>query len=117
MATIKAFKLTNGDLDMSNGRLNMAEDSEAIQTSLYMRLSTRQDEYFLNLDFGLDRTVFIDKSAVDTEMDAEFKEAILDKTRGIEELLEYSLELDTNRELKLNAKARTIFSDVIEVQI
>jgi hypothetical protein len=116
MATLKAFKLTNGDLDVSNGRINIAEDSEAIQTSLLMRLDTRKDTYFLNLDFGLDRTSFTDKAVVDSEMDAEFKQGILN-TPGVLELTAYRLELDTNRDLKLNATAKTIFSEEITVQL
>jgi len=116
MATLKAFKLTNGDLDVSSGRINIAEDSEAIQTSLLMRLDTRKDTYFLNLDFGLDRTAFTDKAVVDSEMDAEFKQGILN-TPGVLELTEYRLELDTNRDLKLNATAKTIFSEEITVQL
>ena len=116
MATLKAFKLTNGDLDLSNGRINVAEDSAAIQTSLYMRLDTRKDTYFLNLDFGLDNTVFIDKANVDSEMDAEFKQGILN-TPGVLELTAYTLELDSSRTLNLDATAKTIFSDEVTIQL
>jgi hypothetical protein len=111
MATLEAFKLTKGDLDLSNGRINIAED-----TSVFMRLDTRKDTYFLNLDFGLDNTAFIDKAVVDSEMDAEFKEGILE-TPGVLELTAYSLELDSLRNLRLTATAKTIFSEEITVQL
>jgi hypothetical protein len=117
MATLKAFKLTgDGDLDVSNGRVNMAEDSEAIKATMYLRLDSRQDTYFLNLDFGLDNSAILGKPNIDSEMNAEFKQGILE-TPGVLELTEYNLNLGTDRVLTLNATVKTIFTEPVSIQL
>lgn len=116
MAILKSLKLVNGDLDISGGKLNVAEDSEAIKTSLILRLDTRQGTYFLNLDFGLDYTAILGKQLVDTEMDAEFKVGILE-TPGVLELTSYTIALDSARQLKLDATVKTIFTEPVTVSL
>jgi hypothetical protein len=97
------------DLDLSGGKLNIVDDSEAVRVALYSNLKTRQGSYFLNLAYGLDYSVIHGKKGIDLETETEIKLSILG-TQGVMELKEFDLSLDSDRSLTANFEAQTIFS-------
>lgn len=110
VAVLKAVKLTeSGDLDFSGGKLNIAENSEAIRTALLTTLRASKKQYFLNQDFGLDREMIQGKKGVDLELITEYKLAILG-VQGVIEIPSFTAEIDQERGLQLTFEVKTIFT-------
>ena len=59
---MRALKLTNdGDIDFTNGQFSIVEGEEEIRQNIEIRLSTRQGEWFLDTNFGLDHNDILGK--------------------------------------------------------
>lgn len=55
---MRTLKVTNGDLVISNGDFAMIEDDEELAQSVRMNLEAAQGEWFLDLNYGMDREPF-----------------------------------------------------------
>lgn len=55
---MRTLKVTNGDLVIGNGNFTMIEDDEELVQSVRMNLEAAQGEWFLDLNYGMDREPF-----------------------------------------------------------
>mgnify|MGYP000170257016 CR=1 FL=1 len=95
-----------GDIDLTNGSLNLVDGVDAVTQLLNQRLKFFYGEWFLNLDSGIPyfEKVF-QKNPNPSVLDSLFKRVILG-TPGILRLLEFQMTLDTTkRTLAVKGKA------------
>ena len=58
---MRTLKVTNGDLVISNGDFAMIQNDEELAQSVRMNLEAAQSEWFLDLNYGMDREPFEEK--------------------------------------------------------
>lgn len=79
---MKAFKVDDkGDLIIENGDLVMIDGDEEIAQSMERRLSTNKNEWFLDLDFGLDYEAIRGKGVTRDRVELAITEAIYQDER------------------------------------
>lgn len=79
---MKAFKVDDkGDLIIENGDLVMIDGDEEITQSMERRLSTNKNEWFLDLDFGLDYEAIRGKGVTRDRVELAITEAIYQDER------------------------------------
>lgn len=113
MATLATYLLDNtGDLDITGGTFSVVEDEDAIKEQLTVRLNEFLNDWFLDLDEGVDYfgEVFGQRTITDTVED-QFKLVILD-TQGVTGLVSIDFNLQSDRQLVINFVCSTIFGDV-----
>lgn len=77
---MKTLGLTEGDLVFKNGDFIITEGVEEVQQCLEIMLSTNLGEWFLNRDFGFDRSLIQDKPS-DDEVQAEISRVLQQEER------------------------------------
>jgi len=55
---MRTLKVTNGDLVISNGDFAMIQEDEELAQSVRMNIEAAQGEWFLDLNYGMDREPF-----------------------------------------------------------
>lgn len=113
MATLATYRLaSDGDLDTTGGTFTVVEDSSAIEEQLTIRLNEFINDWFLDLNEGVDYfgEVFGVKTITDTVED-QFKLVILD-TQGVTGLLSIDFDLQSDRLLVINFVCTSIFGDI-----
>ena len=113
MATLATYLLDNtGDLDISDGTFTVVEDEDAIKEQLTIRLNEFINDWFLDLNEGVDYfgEVFGKREITDTVED-QFKLVILD-TQGVTGLISIDFDLQTDRQLAINFVVSTIFGEI-----
>ncbi len=119
MATYITYKLdSTGDIDITGGTFTLLEDSEAIKSRLTIRLNEFLNDWFLDLNEGVDYfgEVF-GKRTIDDTVEDQFKLVILN-TVGVTGLTSIDFELQSDRDLIINFVAATIFGTIeLEVPI
>jgi hypothetical protein len=108
MAVIETYKLLNGDLDITGGTFPILEDADAIRSQLEIRLNEFTNDWFLDLNEGVDYfgEVF-GKREITDEVENQFKLVILD-TQGVTGLDSITFDLD-ERTLDVAFVYNTIF--------
>ena len=112
MAELATYLLTaTGDLDISGGVFTVVEDEEAIKEQLTIRLNEFVNDWFLDLNEGVDYfgEVFGVRTITDTVED-QFKLVILD-TQGVTGLVSIEFDLETDRQLDISFVVSTIFGE------
>jgi len=112
MATLATYRLaSNGDLDIIGGTFTVVEDSSAIKEQLTIRLNEFLNDWFLDLNEGVDYfgEVFGVRTITDTVED-QFKLVILD-TQGVTGLVSIEFNLETDRLLTVDFVVSTIFGE------
>jgi len=112
MATLLTYALDNtGDLDISGGTFTVVEDEEAIREQLTIRLNEFVNDWFLDLNEGVDYfgEVFGQRTITDTVED-QFKLVILD-TQGVTGLISITFDLQSDRLLVIEFVVSTIFGE------
>ncbi|MCO7127824.1 DUF2634 domain-containing protein [Sporolactobacillus shoreicorticis] len=71
----------NGDLVMKNGEIVMVEGDEELAQSVESILKTRQGEFFMNTEFGLNRDNLLGKQANQDDAHDDIVEAIAQEER------------------------------------
>ncbi len=113
MATLATYLLTNtGDYDTTGGTFTVVEDADAIKEQLTIRLNEFVNDWFLNLNEGIQyfEEVFGQRTITDT-VENEFKLTILE-TQGVTGLLSIDFDLQLDRLLVINFVVSTIFGDI-----
>ncbi len=70
---MKTLLLRDGDLVFAGGELQMVEGPEEVAQSCRVILGTRQGEWFLNPDMGIDFDVFLGKNPIREQMEDELR--------------------------------------------
>lgn len=96
---MKAFKVDEkGDLILENGDLVMIDGDEEIAQSMERRLSTNKNEWFLDLEFGLDYDAIRGKGVTRDRVELAITEAIYQDER-IEDTALITNEVDNKTRL------------------
>jgi phage baseplate assembly protein W len=72
---------SNGDLVMKNGEIQMIEGDQELAQSVESILKTRQGEFFMNTEFGLNRNNLLGKQADQDAAHDDIVEAIAQEER------------------------------------
>lgn len=112
---MKAFKVSiNGDLVIENGDLVMIEGNEELRQAIERILTTNKNEWFLDVDFGLDYQAIQGKGKSKESIKLAISEAIHQDSR-IKSVDIRDIEIDNNRYLKIYGTATDINENVIDL--
>ena len=104
---MRDFKLLNSDLDLSNYGLQLVSDLDYIQQKLAITLRLFRNEWFLNIDAGIDYYTDILKKDIDgARIEAVLKSAIL-AVPGVLALTSFDMNLSTSRQLTVDFSVST----------
>jgi len=105
MSTIKID--VDGNFELVNNSLQITEGTDTIDQTLRHRLRTFKGEYFLDINTGIAYyQEILKKNPNSVIIDTIFKREILN-TDGVVELLEFSIDISSARELTLTFRAST----------
>lgn len=112
---MKTFKIENGDLvfDAQNN-LIMVEDEEEQAQAIERILTTNINEWFLNLDHGLDYQAIQGKGKDKESIKLAIIEAIMQEDR-VDTVKEIDVEIDKFRHIKVNAEVRIKSGDTLDL--
>lgn len=112
---MKAFKVSsNGDLIIENGNLVMIDGNEELRQSIERILTTNKNEWFLDIEFGLDYQAIQGKGKSKESIKLAISEAIYQDSR-IKSVDIKDIEIDRNRHLKVYGAATDIKGNVIDL--
>lgn len=110
-----ALNMTTGDLLLINGRFSFTNGLPGIEQDLVIRLRLFLNEWFLNLDAGVDWWGYLgEKFTADKEaaLHGEIRRVVLE-TPGVYSITQLSFSLDsTTRSMSIAVTAATAFGDV-----
>ena len=112
MPIYTTFKIdSSGDLDLSGGTINLVSDKDAIRAQLQIRLNEFINDWFLDLNEGIDYfgEVFGVREITDS-VESQFKNVILD-TVSVTSIQSISFDL-SDRLLIVTFSVATIFGDI-----
>ncbi|WP_333638219.1 DUF2634 domain-containing protein [Tissierella praeacuta] len=112
---MKAFKIdNNGDLVIENGNLIMIEGNEELRQSIERILTTNKEEWFLDMNFGLDYQAIQGKGKSAETIKLAISEAIYQDSR-IKNVDIKDVIIDRNRHLKIYGTATDVNDNVIDL--
>ncbi len=93
--------------------LTLTTSVDAIEQHLKQRLRTFLEEWFLNRKIGIPwMQQVLKKNPDEVVVDSVIKREIIN-TPGIEELTEFSLDIDSSRQLRIDFRAQTAEGEII----
>lgn len=114
---MKALSITkDGDVALADGRMFLTSRSELVRQNLLKRLRTFSGEWFLNINLGVPYFQAIFVKGIDEETITGFFVQEILSTPGVLELIDFSLDIATNRELTVEFKVKTTDDDIITVE-
>lgn len=112
---MKSFKVSNnGDLIIENGDLVIVDKHEEIRQSIERILTTNINEWFLDIDFGLDYSAMQGKGKAKERIKLTITEAIFQEPR-IKQVDIRDIGIDKNRHLKVYGKATDIEGNELDL--
>lgn len=78
---MKSLKIVDGDIVFETNDAVFIDEDEEIAQSVQTILQTNKGEWFLNTDFGLDRSVFFQKPFNETIANDAIREAVAQEER------------------------------------
>ncbi len=112
---MKSFKLNhNGDLVIENGDLVMIDGNEELRQCLERILTTNVNEWFLDIDFGLDYSAIQGKGKAKERIKLTITEAVFQEPR-INQVDIKDIDIDKNRHLKVYGRATDIEGNVLDL--
>lgn len=110
-----ALNTATGDILLVNGRFSFISGREAIAQDIVVRLRLFLNEWFLNLDAGVDWWSYLGEKFTNTNEVALHSEIerVVTEAPGVESITKLSLTLDpVTRGLSISFTAPTAFGDV-----
>lgn len=111
---MKTLALKNGDIYFEKGELALVEGKAEVDQNVYVLMKVNKEEWFLDLDEGLDYKLLFDKTVSEDVKREEIYNRLIsdDRIESVE-----SIEFDFNRKtrkLEITFRAVAIDSEVIE---
>lgn len=101
---MKTFKMIDDDLVFDDtGNLVMIDGYEEVRQSIERILTTNKNEWFLNIDFGLDYSSIRGKGKTKEEIELALREAIYQDNRITDVVF---------KELELNRETRNLYVNI-----